>query len=142
MQTSKIILTYVVSVPVFFVLDMIWLGVIANGFYRRSLEPLLKPDMNWVAGLAFYFLFLGGVLLFALIPGMERRSLGYTAGMAAVFGFIAYATYDLTNLATLRNWPVMLSIVDMIWGSVLSASTAAITYLIMNRAWPMQTGPS
>jgi len=136
MQTSKIILTYVVSVPVFFVLDMIWLGVIANGFYRRSLEPLLKPDMNWAAGLAFYF------LLFALIPGMERRSLGYTAGMAAVFGFIAYATYDLTNLATLRNWPAMLSIVDMIWGSVLSALTAAITYLIMNRAWPMQTGPS
>ena len=133
MQTSRIFLTYIVSVPVFFVVDMIWLGVIARGFYRKALEPLLTPNINWTAAIIFYFLFLVGVLVFALLPGMEKRSLGYTVGMAALFGFIAYATYDLTNLATLRDWPLTLSIVDMLWGAFLSASTAAITYLIMNR---------
>ena len=133
MQMSRILLTYAVSVPVFFVVDMIWLGVIARGFYRKALEPLLTPNINWTAAIIFYFLFLVGVLIFALLPGIEKRSLVYTVVMAALFGFISYATYDLTNLATLRDWPLMLSIVDMIWGSFLSASTAAITYLIMSR---------
>lgn len=133
MRLSRILLTYAVSVPVFFVIDMIWLGVIAKGFYRKALEPLLTPNINWTAALIFYFLFLAGILIFALCPGMEKRSLGYTVLMAALFGFIAYATYDLTNLATLRDWPLMLSIVDMLWGAFLSASTAAITYLIMSR---------
>ena len=133
MQFSRILLTYAVSVPVFFTVDMIWLGVIAKGFYRKALEPLLTPNINWTAAIIFYFLFLFGILVFALLPGMEKRSLGYTVVMAALFGFIAYATYDLTNLATLRDWPLILSIVDMLWGSFLSASTAAITYLIMSR---------
>jgi len=133
MQMSRILLTYAVSVPVFFIVDMIWLGVIAKGFYRNALEPLLTPNINWIAAVIFYLLFLVGVLIFALLPGMERRSLVYTIKMAALFGFIAYATYDLTNLATLRDWPLMLSIVDMIWGSFLSTSTATITYLIMSR---------
>jgi len=137
MQISRILLIYAVSIPVFFVVDMIWLGVIAKGFYRKALEPLLTPNINWTAAIIFYFLFLAGILIFAILPGMEKRSLGYTVLMAALFGFIAYATYDLTNLATLRDWPLMLSIVDMLWGSFLSASTAAITYLIMSRISPM-----
>jgi uncharacterized membrane protein len=133
MQISRILLTYAVSIPVFFTVDMIWLGVIARGFYRNALEPLLAPNVNWIAAIIFYMLFLVGILVFALLPGMERRSLVYTVAMAALFGFISYATYDLTNLATLRDWPLMLSIVDMIWGSFLSASTATMTYLIMSR---------
>ncbi|MBN2588677.1 MAG: DUF2177 family protein [Sedimentisphaerales bacterium] len=137
MQISRILLTYIVSVPVFFIVDMIWLGVIAKGFYRKALEPLMTPNINWVAAIIFYLLFLVGVLIFALLPGMEKKSLLHTIVMAALFGFIAYATYDLTNLATLRDWPLMLSIVDMIWGSFLSASTATITYLIMSRISPM-----
>ena len=133
MQISRILLAYAVSIPVFFVVDMIWLGVIARGFYRNALEPLLAPNINWPAAIIFYLLFLFGILVFALLPGMERRSLLYTVGMAALFGSITYATYDLTNLATLRDWPLMLSIVDMIWGAFLSASTATMTYLIMSR---------
>ena len=133
MPFSRILLTYAVSVPVFFIIDMIWLGLIARGFYRKALEPLLTPNINWTAAIIFYFLFLVGILLFALLPGMEKRSLGHTIVMAALFGFIAYATYDLTNLATLRDWPLFLSLVDMAWGAFLSASTAAITYLIMSR---------
>lgn len=138
MQMSRILLTYAVSVPVFFVVDMIWLGVIAGGFYRKALGPLLSPNVNWIAAIIFYLLFLVGVLIFALLPGMAKRSLVYTIEMAALFGFISYATYDLTNLSTLRDWPLMLSIVDMIWGSFLSASTATMTYLIMSRISPMR----
>ena len=133
MQMSRILLTYAVSVPVFFIVDMIWLGIIAKGFYRKAREPLLTANINWAAAIIFYLLFLVGILVFALLPGMEKRSLGYTVVLAALFGFIAYATYDLTNLATLRDWPLMLSIVDMLWGAFLSTSTAAITYLIMSR---------
>lgn len=142
MQLTRILLTYAVSVPVFFALDMVWLGLIARKFYRKSLDPLLATDFNWIAGLVFYFIFLAGVLVFAVLPGMERRSLVHTVAMAALFGFIAYATYDLTNLATLRGWPLALSIVDMAWGTVLSASTAGITYLIVSRVWPTPVGPS
>ena len=133
MQISRMLLTYAVSVPVFFAVDMIWLGLIAKGFYRKALEPLLTPNINWTAAIIFYFLFLAGILIFALIPGMAKRSLGYTVLMAALFGFIAYATYDLTNLATLRDWPLLMSMVDMLWGAFLSASTAGVTYLIMSR---------
>ena len=133
MQISRILLTYAVSVPVFFAVDMIWLGVIARGFYRKALEPLLTPNINWTAAIVFYFLFLVGILVFALLPGMKKQSLVYTVSMAALFGFIAYATYDLTNLATLRDWPLLLSMVDMLWGAFLSASTAGVTYLIMSR---------
>lgn len=133
MQMSRVLLTYGVSVPVFFIVDMIWLGVIARGFYRKALEPFLAPNINWTAAIIFYLLFLVGILVFALLPGMEKRSIVYTVGMAALFGFISYATYDLTNLATLRDWPLSLAIVDMVWGSFLSASTAGLTYLIMTR---------
>ena len=133
MQISRILLTYAVSVPVFFAVDMIWLGVIAKGFYRKALEPLLTPNINWTAAIVFYFLFLVGILVFALLPGLKKQSFVYTVSMAALFGFIAYATYDLTNLATLRDWPLLMSMVDMLWGAFLSASTAGVTYLIMSR---------
>ncbi|MFZ9010515.1 MAG: DUF2177 family protein [Planctomycetota bacterium] len=133
MPISRILLTYAVSVPVFFAVDMIWLGVIARGFYRKALEPLLTPNINWTAAIVFYFLFLVGILVFALLPGLKKQSFVYTVSMAALFGFIAYATYDLTNLATLRDWPLLMSMVDMLWGAFLSASTAGVTYLIMTR---------
>ena len=131
MQISRIIITYLVSVPIFFVIDMIWLGLVAKGFYRKSLGNLLTPNVNWTAAIVFYLLFLVGVLVFALMPGMQKKSLVYTISMAALFGFIAYATYDLTNLATLKDWPMLMSIVDMFWGGFLSASVAGVTYMIM-----------
>ncbi len=78
MTMQRICLTYIISVPVFFVIDMIWLGVIARGFYRKALEPLLAPNINWTAAILFYFLFLAGVLVFALLPGLEKKSLIHT----------------------------------------------------------------
>ncbi len=133
MSLSKILITYLISVPIFLIIDGVWLGVIAGGWYRKTLGHLLSSTVNWTAAIVFYLLFLVGLLVFSLIPGISKQSLVHTIALAALFGFVSYATYDLTNLATLKDWPLTVTIIDLIWGAFLSASTAAITYLIITR---------
>lgn len=123
------IILYAVSVPVFFAIDMIWLGVVASGFYRSQLGNLLGP-VNWPVAIAFYLLFLVGLTIFVTVPAVANRDVGYALLYGALFGFFTYATYDLTNWSTLRDWPWMLSLVDMLWGTVLSAAVASLTYWI------------
>jgi len=118
---------------VFFAIDMVWLGVVAKGLYAKHLGYIMATKVNWSAALVFYLLFIVGLLVFVIQPALVSQSLSELLLKAALFGLVTYATYDLTNLATLRDWPLMLSIVDMIWGAFLSTSTAAITYLIMSR---------
>ncbi len=120
---------YLFSVPVFFAIDMLWLGVIAQPFYRGQLGHLMGP-INWPVAVAFYFIFLVGLTIFATGPAFELRSLGHAILYGGLFGFFAYATYDLTNWATLRDWPAIVVFVDIIWGTVLSASVAAGAYLL------------
>lgn len=98
---------YIAMLAVFFAIDMLWLGLVARGFYRKHLGYLMAPATNWTAAVIFYFLFVFGILLFVLLPGMESSSLKVTLLRAALFGLITYATYDLTNLATLKDWPVL-----------------------------------
>lgn len=127
MQNS--IILYFISVPVFFVIDMIWLGFVAKDFYRSQIGHLLGA-VNWSAALIFYFLFLIGLLIFVINPAIDAHSLSRAFVYGALFGFFTYATYDLTNLATLKDWPLLVSIVDMVWGAVLSASVSGVTYFI------------
>ena len=126
MQTA--IISYLVSVPVFFAIDMLWLGVVAQSFYRSQLGHLLSNTVNWPVAIAFYLLFLVGLLIFATLPAIEMKSLSHALLYGALFGFFTYATYDLTNWSTLRDWPWLVSVVDMLWGTVLSASVAGVTY--------------
>ena len=119
---------YLISVPVFFAIDMIWLGFVASSFYRGQIGHLLSDTVNWPVAIAFYLLFLVGLLIFAIAPAIEARSLTHALLYGALFGFFTYATYDLTNWSTLRDWPMMVSLVDMAWGTVLSASVASATY--------------
>jgi uncharacterized membrane protein len=121
---------YLLTVPVFFVIDMLWLGVIAKGFYREKLSAFLSPTVNWPAAIIFYLLFIFGIIFFAVMPGREKDSLLITAMYGALFGFFTYATYDLTNLATLKNWPLSVVVVDILWGMVLCAIVASISFLI------------
>lgn len=118
---------YAISLPIFFIIDMIWLGFIASNFYRERLGSLM--EINWPAAIVFYFVFLLGLIFFAVYPQLDK---GWQIVMlyGGLFGFFTYATYDLTNLSTLKDWPVDLVIVDMIWGTVLGASVAVVTYLI------------
>ena len=120
---------YLISVPVFFTIDMVWLGYIASLFYRGQIGHLLGA-INWSVAIAFYLLFLVGLLIFAIAPALQGKGIGYAILWGALFGFFTYATYDLTNWATLRDWPALVSFVDILWGTVLSASVAGITFWI------------
>ncbi len=113
---------YLVTLVAFFAIDMVWLGLVARSFYRRHLGFLLAPNPNWLAAIIFYLLFILGILLFVVLPGLKGNSLRTTLLYAALFGLITYATYDLTNLATVKNWPVLVTVVDLIWGTVLSVA--------------------
>jgi uncharacterized membrane protein len=121
---------YIIALPVFFMIDIIWLTLVARKFYNRHLGFLMRPDVNWYAAIIFYLLFIAGLIVFVISPALEKRSLIHALLFGALFGLITYATYDLTNLATLKDWPVIVTVVDLLWGMVLSAAVSAITYLI------------
>ena len=124
---------YLIALPIFFLVDMIWLGVIAKNFYKNQIGFLMKPDVNWTAAIIFYLLFLVGVVLFVIEPALEKKNLMFALSRGALFGLITYATYDLTNLATLKDWPLKVVVVDMIWGAVLSGTLCGSSYWIANK---------
>ena len=118
---------YLIALPIFLVIDMIWLVVVARGFYKRQLGALLATRPNWAAAVTFYLLYVLGIVVFASQPADN----GWQAlGLGSLFGLVAYATYDLTNLATIRDWPVTLVAVDLMWGTALSATVAVTAYSI------------
>ena len=120
---------YFTTLGAFFAIDMVWLGLVARTLYREQLGFLLSPDTNWVAAVIFYLLFVAGILVFVVLPGLEHRSLKTTILRAAFFGLVTYATYDLTNLATVKDWPLLITIVDMAWGTVLSIAVSCVGFL-------------
>ena len=119
---------YFILLAAFFAIDMVWLGLVARPFYQKHLGFLLAPSTNWLAAIIFYLLFILGLLVFVVLPGLADGSFKTTLVRAALFGLITYATYDLTNLATLKDWPLLLSMVDMIWGVVLSVSVSTVGF--------------
>lgn len=125
--------TYLIALVVFLFIDLVWLGVIAAKMYRKFLGFIMSDQVNWTAAILFYLVFIGGLVFFVIQPAIEKQSLTYAIGAGAFLGFLCYATYDLTNLATLKNWPLTITVIDLIWGSVLSASVSAITYWIVQK---------
>lgn len=124
---------YLIALPIFFGLDLLWLGVVAKRFYQSQLAHLMRDNVNWWAAMFFYLLFIGGMVLFVIAPAMEKKSGSYALIYGALFGLITYATYDLTNLATLKNWPLVVVFVDIAWGIVLSMSVCFLSYLLANK---------
>lgn len=124
---------YAIALPVFFAIDMVWLGFVAKDFYSKQIGFLLKSDVNWAAAILFYLLFIVGLILFVVMPAMEKGSWSHALIFGALFGLITYATYDLTNLAVAKGWPLLVTIVDLIWGAVLAASVSTITVLIATK---------
>jgi uncharacterized membrane protein len=124
---------YLFTVPVFFAIDMLWLGYLARNFYKTQLQHLLSPEVNWPAAFIFYFVYIAGILFFAVRPGLSAQSLGIACLYGALFGFFTYATYDLTNLATLTNWPIKVVVVDIAWGTLLCTLVGGASYLIGTR---------
>ena len=124
---------FLIALPVFFAIDMVWLAVVAKRFYHQQIGFLMKPDINWVAAIIFYLLFITGLIVFVITPAVVKQSWVHALLFGALFGLITYATYDLTNLATIKDWPLLVTIVDLIWGSVLAASVSVVTYLIASK---------
>ena len=129
MTIIQFIYLYLLTVPVFFLIDMLWLGVVAKDFYQDKLAGLLG-EVNWTAAIVFYLIFIVGIIFFAVIPALDVQSWHKALLWGIMFGFFTYATYDLTNLATLKNWPMVVVVVDIIWGMVLSGSVAVASYFI------------
>ena len=115
----KYVAVYVVVAITMLVLDMVWLRGIATAWYEEGLDHLMAPEPNMLAAGAFYLLYPLGLVIFGVLPN-EDSTLFRAVGMGALFGFFAYATYDLTNLATLRDWPLNVSLMDMAWGTLAS----------------------
>ncbi len=124
---------YLIALPVFFAIDMVWLGLVAKNFYRQQIGFLMKPDVNWTAAIIFYLLFIGGLVAFVISPAFLKQSWVHALLYGAFFGLVTYATYDLTNLATVKDWPILVTVVDLIWGTVLAASVSVVTYIIAVR---------
>ena len=119
---------YVLTAGVFFAIDLVWIGVVAADFYQKRLGHLLADSPLWAPALIFYSIYVLGILVFAVLPGLEAQSLGRTLALGAFLGFFAYATFDLTSMALLRDFPLRVVVVDMAWGTILTASVAAAGY--------------
>ena len=121
---------YLLTLAGFLAIDMVWLVVVARGFYRERLGFLLSDQPNWWAAISFYLLFVVGLLVFVIVPAMEAGSLRKALLLGAFFGLVTYATYDLTNHATIKNWPWIVTLVDMTWGAILATMVSCIGYLV------------
>ncbi|MBT9371478.1 DUF2177 family protein [Rhizobium sp. CSW-27] len=115
---------YLSTAIVFFGLDFLWLGRVATGFYRSQLGDLMRERPDLVAAGLFYLVYVAGIVYFAVSPALAGGGLRQAALSGAILGLIAYGTYDITNLATLRNWPLAMSLVDLAWGTLLTATAA------------------
>ena len=133
MTFPKWLLSFVFALTVFLSLDMLWLGVIASDLYSRQFGDLMVDQVNWVAAFAFYLLFIAGILVFVVRPALAQGSLRDALWLGAFFGLVTYATYDLTNLATLRGFPAGIVAIDLAWGAVLSALTSVASFLFTRK---------
>ena len=124
----RLLAVYLLTFVGFLAIDLLWLGVVARDFYARQLGSLMRPDVNWGAAFLFYGIYVAGVLVLAVWPAVQVESLARAALLGAVLGLVAYAAYDLTSLAVMEGFPAGMVPVDMIWGTVLTASTAAVGY--------------
>jgi len=125
---------YGVGMVTCFVLDLAWLGVVARGFYERRLGHLMRPDVQWLPAVLFYLIYVAALVVFVAEPAAMRRSVARAIGYGAFFGLAAYAAFDLTGLALLEGFPLSAALVDLAWGSCLSATVSA-TAAWSARAW-------
>ena len=130
MSLLSYIKLYVLTVPVFFIVDLLWLGIIAKKLYRKELGFILADRVNWSAAITFYLIYIAGIIFFAVRPALTTQSFYQALYLGALYGFFTYATYDLTNMATIDNWPLKIVVVDIAWGTILCLLVAASSFLI------------
>ena len=124
------ILLFFIAFVIFFIIDILWLGLFAKKMYQSQIGYILSKKPNWYAAIVFYILYIVFLLIFAVVPALDNGALTDAMLYGALYGFITYATYDLTNLATLDKWPLKVTIIDMVWGTFLGFSVSTLTYVI------------
>jgi uncharacterized membrane protein len=122
---TRVLVAYAATLVVFCCCDFVWLGWIAKDYYQSQIGGLLLLQPNWGAAVAFYAIFAAGICLFCILPAIDAASLAKAALLGALLGALAYATYDLSNLATLKGWSAALSLVDIAWGAFVTAISAS-----------------
>jgi len=130
MSFKQMVILYLITLAVFFLIDIVWLGVVAKDFYRLHLGTMLSPKVNWGAAILFYLLFIAGLLIFVIRPALVQGEVLPALLLGALFGLISYATYDLSNLATLKDWPLIVTVVDLVWGTTLGGLVSLISTLL------------
>jgi len=126
----KYLFLYIILLAIFLVIDLIWLNFLAKDLYQKEIGSLLLKNPKLLPAILFYALFIVAIIILAVIPGIEAKSLGNTLLLGAVLGFISYGTYDFTNLATLNNWSVKVAIIDLIWGTSITTLMSYLGYII------------
>jgi uncharacterized membrane protein len=130
MGLLKTLILYLSTAAVFFAIDLIWLGLMHSRFYKVQLAEFMSDKVNWLPAILFYLLFIVGLLLLVVLPAVEHDSWIRALLLGGLLGMVAYATYDLTNLASMKNWPTVVTMVDIVWGTILAATVATISYFI------------
>jgi uncharacterized membrane protein len=131
MGVVKSILASMATGVIFFLIDLVWLGIMTPRLYKPQLSAYMADKFNLLPAVIFYILFTIGLMLLVVFPAVERGSLLRAVLLGGLLGLVAYATYDLTNLSSIKNWPLIISVVDIAWGTVLSAISATLGYLIV-----------
>lgn len=126
----KYLVAYLVVSAVFLIIDYFWLSYVMKGLFDKHVGHLLAENFNVIVAAVFYLIFGAGIVLFCVAPALESDSWMKALFFGAAFGFLAYGTYDATNLATLKDWPVMLSVIDTAWGTGLTAVSATAGYFV------------
>ncbi|MBX7117543.1 MAG: DUF2177 family protein [Gemmatimonadaceae bacterium] len=124
---------YLACLAVFFALDLTWLGVVAKGFYQQQLGHLTRPDVIWWAAILFYLIYVAAIVVLCVAPAVEKGSLARALALGALFGLAAYAAFDLTSLALLKDFPVRAVVVDLAWGTALTATVSAAGFAVARR---------
>lgn len=127
----KLLVAYIIALVIFLMIDMVWLGLIAKNLYKEKLGFIISPDVKWTAAIIFYMLYIVGILFFAVNPSLKDSSWLTALVNGAVFGAMCYATYDLTNMATIAKWPLVIVVIDIAWGMVLTGLVSVGTYLVV-----------
>jgi uncharacterized membrane protein len=124
---------YLSTAAVFLIVDLFWLGIVARSYYRSQLGDLMADQINVAAAVVFYLAYVVGIVIFAVAPALASGNWKTALVMGGLFGLFAYATYDMTNLAVIKNWPLSITVIDIAWGSVLTAVSATLGFLITQR---------
>ncbi len=123
---TRLIVAYLATMIVFFAIDFVWLTRVATTFYRDQIGPILLDEFRAGVAVVFYLVYLIGVIIFAVKPALDSGNLWHAALYGALFGFFCYATYDFTNLATLKGYTITVALVDLTWGTILTGTSAFV----------------